>query len=52
MLFEIKIRKKRKIPCVGIMGWAVNSIAKAIEGSIPSLPIKQYQLHIAFIAQR
>ena len=29
----------RKVPFVGMMGWAVNSIAKAVEGSIPFLPI-------------
>lgn len=29
----------RKIPFVGMTGWAVNSIAKAIKGSIPFLPI-------------
>jgi hypothetical protein len=28
----------RKIPFVGMTGWAVNSIAKAIKGSIPFLP--------------
>ena len=28
----------RKVPFVGMMGWAVNSIARAVEGSIPSLP--------------
>ncbi len=31
---------KRKVPFVGMMGWAVNSIAKAVEGSIPFLPKK------------
>ena len=31
---------QRKVPFVGMMGWAVNSIADAIEGSIPFLPIK------------
>ena len=30
---------KRKVPFAGTMGWAVNSIAKAVEGSIPFLPI-------------
>ena len=34
-----KKKKKRKVPFVGMMGWAVNSIAKAVEGSIPFLPI-------------
>ena len=29
----------RKVPFVGTMGWAVNSIAKAVEGSSPFLPI-------------
>lgn len=33
------LNKKRKVPFVGMMGWAVNSIAKAVEGSIPFLPI-------------
>ena len=28
----------RKVPFVGMTGWAVNSIAKAIKGSIPFLP--------------
>jgi hypothetical protein len=28
----------RKVPFVGMTGWAVNSIAKAVEGSIPFLP--------------
>ena len=28
-----------------MMGWAVNSIAKAVEGSIPFLPI--YNLHVS-----
>ena len=32
-------KKKRKVPFVGMMGWAVNSIAKAVEGSIPFLPM-------------
>ena len=32
----------RKVPFVGMMGWAVNSIAKAVEGSIPSLPNHKY----------
>ena len=31
-------KKQRKVPFVGMMGWAVNSIAKAVEGSIPFLP--------------
>ena len=37
----LKIKKKqkyRKVLFVGMMGWAVNSIAKAVEGSIPFLP--------------
>ena len=29
---------QRKVPFVGMMGWAVNSIAEAVEGSIPFLP--------------
>lgn len=29
----------RKVPFAGMMGWAVNSMAKAIKGSIPFLPI-------------
>ena len=28
----------RKVPFVGMTGWAVNSIAKAVEGSSPFLP--------------
>ena len=32
-------KKKRKVLFVGMMGWAVNSIAEAVEGSIPFLPI-------------
>ena len=28
----------RKVPFVGLAGWAVNSIAIAVEGSSPSLP--------------
>ena len=28
----------RKVPFVGMTGWAVNSIAIAAEGSIPFLP--------------
>ena len=32
-------KKSRKVLFVGMMGWAVNSIAKAVEGSIPFLPI-------------
>ena len=28
----------RKVPFVGLTGWAVNSIAIAVEGSSPSLP--------------
>ena len=35
----LKSNRKRKVPFVGMMGWAVNSIAKAVEGSIPFLPI-------------
>jgi hypothetical protein len=31
----------RKIPLAGITGWAVNSIAFAIKGSIPFLPINE-----------
>ena len=34
-----KKKKSRKVLFVGMMGWAVNSIAKAVEGSIPFLPI-------------
>jgi hypothetical protein len=34
---------KRKVPFVGMMGWAVNSIAKAVEGSIPFLPKNIFQ---------
>ena len=30
---------KRKVPFVGTTGWAVNSIAKAVEGSSPFLPM-------------
>lgn len=33
------VKHIRKRPFVGIMGWAVNSIALAVEGSSPSLPI-------------
>ena len=29
----------RKVPFVGMTGWAVNSIAMAVEGSSPFLPI-------------
>ena len=29
----------RKVPFVGMTGWAVNSIAIAVGGSSPSLPI-------------
>jgi hypothetical protein len=29
----------RKVPFAGMMGWAVNSIVEAVEGSIPFLPI-------------
>lgn len=29
----------RKVPFAGMTGWAVNSIAEAIKGSIPFLPI-------------
>lgn len=28
----------RKVPFVGMTGWAVNSIAEAVEGSSPFLP--------------
>ena len=52
-------KKKRKVPFVGMMGWAVNSIVKAVEGSIPFLPIKMLKRISrkdgkikAFIAQR
>ena len=42
--------KKRKVPFVGMMGWAVNSIAKAVEGSIPFLPNKLEALNFFFIS--
>ena len=29
---------QRKVPFVGMTGWAVNSIATAVEGSSPFLP--------------
>jgi hypothetical protein len=32
-------KNTRKVPYVGTTGWAVNSIAFAVEGSIPFLPI-------------
>ena len=37
---KITVKKKntRKIPFAGMTGWAVNSIANAIRGSIPFLP--------------
>ena len=31
-------KNTRKVPFAGMTGWAVNSIAKAIRGSIPFLP--------------
>ena len=31
--------KKRKVPFVGMMGWAVNSMVNAVKGSIPFLSI-------------
>ena len=31
--------KKREVPFVGMTGWAVNSIASAVKGSSPFLPI-------------
>ena len=31
-------QKKRKVPFVGMTGWTVNSIAKAVKGSSPFLP--------------
>lgn len=40
MYLPVKYKKKRKVPFVGMMGWAVNSIAEAVEGSIPFLPNK------------
>ena len=34
-------QKKRKVPFVGMTGWTVNSIAKAVKGSSPFLPNNQ-----------
>ena len=31
-------KTKRKVPFVGMMGWAVNSIVNSVKGSIPFLP--------------
>ncbi len=36
----------RKVPFVGMMGWAVNSIVKAVEGSIPFLPISKKKYYL------
>ena len=41
-LINIKnTQKKRKVPFVGMTGWTVNSIAKAVKGSSPFLPKKK-----------
>ena len=44
LFFGINKYFKRKVPFVGMTGWAVNSIAKAIKGSIPFLP-RSYKLY-------
>ena len=46
LIFINYIKYKRKVPFVGMTGWAVNSIAKVIEGSIPFLPISPYSLKV------
>ena len=39
MRIQISLPAIRKVPFVGMTGWAVNSITDVIEGSIPFLPI-------------
>jgi hypothetical protein len=43
-------QKKRKVPFVGMTGWTVNSIAKAVKGSSPFLPKKIINLFYSVLS--